>query len=152
MSVGRKRKFSCVWLFMTLGLQHASLSCPSLSPGACSNSCPLSQWCHPAILSSVVPQIQGLFQWVSSLHQVAKVLELQLHQQSFQWIFRTMNILYDWLVGSPCSPWDSQESSPTPQLKSMNSSGLSSILYGSTIISIHDNWKNHNFDFMDICQ
>ena len=63
---------------------------------------------------------QGLFQWASSLHQVAKVLELQL--QSFQWIFRT-DFLEDWLVWSPCSPSDSQESSPTPQLKSIYSSG-----------------------------
>ena len=37
------------------GLQHARLPCPSLSPGVCSNSCPLSQWCHPTISSSVVP-------------------------------------------------------------------------------------------------
>ena len=64
------------------GLQHARLPCPSLSPGVCTNSCPLSQWCHPTISSSVIPspptfnlsQHQGLFQWVSSSHQVAKVL------------------------------------------------------------------------------
>ena len=37
------------------GLQHVRLSCPSPSPGACSNSCPLSQWCHPIISSSLVP-------------------------------------------------------------------------------------------------
>ena len=37
------------------GLQHARLPCPSPTPGACSNSCPSSQWCHPAISSSVVP-------------------------------------------------------------------------------------------------
>ena len=37
------------------GLQHARLSCPSPTPGACSNSCPLSQWRHPTISSSVVP-------------------------------------------------------------------------------------------------
>ena len=37
------------------GLQHARLPCPSPTPGACSNSCPLSQWCHPTISSSVVP-------------------------------------------------------------------------------------------------
>ena len=37
------------------GLQHARLPCPPLSPGACSNSCPLSQWCHPTISSSVIP-------------------------------------------------------------------------------------------------
>ena len=61
-------------------------------------------------------QHQGLFQWVSSSHQVAKVLEFQLQHQSFQWIFKT-DLLQNGLVGSPCSPRDSQESSPTPQLK-----------------------------------
>ena len=72
------------------GLQHAGLPCPSLSLRVFSNSCPSSQWCHPAILSSAThfsscPQLsqhQGLFQWVSSLHQVAKELELQ--HQPFQ--------------------------------------------------------------------
>ena len=55
----------------------------------------------------------GLLQWVSSLHQMAKVLELQLQHQSFQWIFRT-DFLLDWLIWSSCSPRDSQESSATP--------------------------------------
>ena len=63
-------------------------------------------------------QHQGLFKWVSSSHQVAKVLEFQLQHQSFQWIFRT-DFLEDWLAVSPCSPRDSQESSPTPQFKSI---------------------------------
>ena len=63
-------------------------------------------------------QHQGLFQGVSSLHQVAKVLEFQLEHQSFRWIFRT-DFLYDWLVGSPCGPRDSQESSPTPSSKAV---------------------------------
>ena len=103
---------------------------------------------HP--LSSPSPptfnlsQHQCLFQWIISSHQVAKVLELQLQHQSFQWIFRT-DFLYDWLVGSPCSPRGSQESSPTPQFKNINSSALS-FLYGPTLTSIHDYWKNHSFD------
>ena len=42
----------CLWPH---GLQHTRLPCPSPTPGACSNSCPLSQWCHPTILSSVIP-------------------------------------------------------------------------------------------------
>ena len=63
---------------------------------------------------------QGLFKWVSSSHQVAKVLEFHLQHQSFQWTLRT-DLLYDGLAGSPCSPRDSQESSPTPQFKSINS-------------------------------
>jgi len=61
------------------------------------NSCPLSQWCHPTISSSVVPfsptfnlsQHQGLFKWVSSLNQVAIILEFQLEHPSFQWTPRT---------------------------------------------------------------
>ena len=67
-------------------LQHTRLPCPSPTPGVYSNSYPLSRWCHPAISSSVAPfssspnpsQHQGLFQWVSSSYQVAKVLEFQL--------------------------------------------------------------------------
>ena len=47
--------FSPVWLSATHGLQHTRLPCPSLSPGVCSNWCPLGQWCHPTILSSVIP-------------------------------------------------------------------------------------------------
>ena len=84
-------------------------------------------------------QHQGLFQWVSSLHQVNKVLKLQLQHQSFQWILRT-DYLWDWLVWSPCSSRDSQESSPKPQFKSINSSTLS-LLYGPTLTSIHDYYK-----------
>ena len=99
------------------------------------------------ILSSPSPpafnlcQHRGLFKWVSSSHQVAKVLEFQLQHQSFH---RT-DFLYDGLVGSPCSPRDSQESSPTPQFKSINSLSLS-FLYSPTLTSIHDYWKNHKFD------
>ena len=79
--------------------------------------------------------------WLSSLHQVAKVLQLQLQHQSFQWIFRT-DFLEDWLVWS-CSPRDSQESSSTPQFKSVNSLVLS-FLYGPTLTSMSDYWKNHS--------
>ena len=87
----------------------------------------------------------SLFQWVGSSPQVAKVLELQLQQQSLQWIFR-VDFLKDWLVWSPCSPKDSQESSPTPQFKSINPS-VFNFLYGPTLISIHNYWKNHSFDY-----
>ena len=71
---------------------------------------PLSSPSPPALNLS---QHQGLFQWVSFLHQVAKVLELQLQHQSFQWICRVNFFLY-WRVWSPWSPRDSQESSPEP--------------------------------------
>ena len=54
------------------------------------------------------------------------------------------------LVGSPCSPRDSQKSSSTPQFKSINSSALS-FLHSPTLTSIHDHWKNHSLDQMDLC-
>ena len=94
---------------------------------------PLSSPFPPAFNLS---QHQGLFQWVSSSLQVAKVLEFQLQHQSFQWIFRT-DFFEDWLVWSPCSPRDSQEFSPAPQFKSINSSALS-FLHSPTLTSIHD--------------
>ena len=79
------------------GLQHARPPCPEPTPGDYPNSCPSSRWYHPTISSSADPsspalnlsQHQGLFQWVSSSHQVAKVLEFQLQHQSFQWTPRT---------------------------------------------------------------
>ena len=108
---------------------------------------PLSSLSPPAFN---LPQHQGLFQWVSSLPQVAKVLELRLQHQSFQWIFRT-DFFYDGLVWSPCCPRDSQESSPTSQFKSINSSSLR-FLYSPTLTSINDYWKNYSFDYADICQ
>ena len=87
-------------------------------------------WIGDPISFSVVPfsclQIfpaSGSFPKSRSLHQVAKVLEIQLQHQSFQWIFRT-DCLYYQLVGFPCCPRDSQVSSPTLQFKSINSLAL----------------------------
>ena len=70
---------------------------------------PLSPPSPPALNLS---QNQGLFQWVSSLYQMAKILEFQLQHRSFQLIFR-VDFLQNWLVWSPCSPRDSQEFSST---------------------------------------
>ena len=85
--------FDSLWLH---GVQHARLPCLSLSPGVCSNSCycidDAIQPSHPLLPpfppALNVSQHHGLFQWVSSSHQVAKILALQLQHQSFQWIFR----------------------------------------------------------------
>ena len=98
--------------------------------------CDAIQSTHPLLSPSPafnLAQHQGLFQWVSS-HQVAKVLEFQLQHQSFQWICRT-DLHYDGLVGSPCSPMDSQESSRKPQFKSINSLALS-FLHSPLLTSI----------------
>ena len=78
------------------GLQHTRLLCPSPSPGVCSNSCPLSWWCHLSISSSVVPfssclesfSASGSFPVSQFSNQVAHVSELQLQHQSSQWTFR----------------------------------------------------------------
>ena len=72
--------------------QHTRLPGPSPTAGVYPNPRPSSRWCHPTISSSVIPfsscphspQHQGLFKWVSSLHQVAKVLEFQLQHQNTQ--------------------------------------------------------------------
>ena len=121
------------------GLQHPGLPVHQQLPrltqthvhwvsDAIQSSHPLSS---PSPLAFNLSQHQGLFKWVSSLHQVAKVLEFQLQHQSFQWTFRT-DFLQDELVGSPWSPRDSQESFPIPQFKSINSSALS-LLYGPVL-------------------
>ena len=104
---------------------------------------PLSSPSPPAFSLS---QLQSLFQGVSSLHQVAKVSEFQLQHQSFQWVFWT-DFRWEWLVWSPCSTRDSQETSPTPQFKSIHSSALR-FLYGPTLTTIHDYWKNYNLTFV----
>ena len=134
------------------GLQHARLPCPSPSPRACSNSCPLSQWCHPTISSSVVPfsscsqsfPASGSFpiNWLFTLggqsigvSASASVLPINIQ---------------DWfplgLIGwISLQSRDSQESSPTPQFKSINSLVLS-FLHSPTLTSIHDYWKNYSHD------
>ena len=84
--------------------QHTRSPGPLPIPGAYTSSCPLSRWCHPTISSSVIPfssclqssPESGSFSWVSSSHQVAKVLEFQLQHQSFQRIFRIISFRIDW--------------------------------------------------------
>ena len=85
-------------------LQHARPPCPSPTPGAYPNSCPSSRWCHPTISSSVSPsptfnlsQHQGLFKWVSSSHQVAKVLEFQLNIRPSNEHSGLISFRMDWL-------------------------------------------------------
>ena len=93
-------------------------------------------------------QYQGFFQWVGSLHQVAKVLELHFNISSSNEYSGLISFRTDW---SPCSPRDSQESSLAPQFASINSLVLS-LLYGSTLTSVYDYWKNHSFEHTDLRQ
>ena len=101
----------------------------------------------PSPLAFDLPQHRGIFQWVGSSHQVAKVLEIQ--HQSFQWVFR-VDFLSGWLVWSLCCQRELQEFSLAPQCESINSSALS-LLYSPTLTSVHDYWKNHSFDYVDLC-
>ena len=105
---------------------------------------PSHPWSSPSSPASNPSQHQSLFQWVNTSHEVAKVLEFQLQHHSFQRNTRA-DLLQNGLVGSPCSPRASQESSPTPQFKSINSSALT-FLHSPTLTSIHDHWKNHSLD------
>ena len=133
------------------GLQQTRPPCPSSTPGVYSNSFPLSRWCHPTVSSSVIPfssrlqtfSASGSFPMSQlfesggqSIGVSASASVLSINVQSF---------LQDGLVGSPCSPRDSQESSPAPQFRSINSL-LLGFLYSPTLTSIHDYWKNHSFD------
>ena len=107
--------------------QHTRPPCPSPSPGVYSISCPLSWWCHPAISSSVVPfssfpqsfPASGSFPMSQLLASGGQSIGVSASASVFP-----MNI-QDWLVGSPCSLRDSQESSLAPQFKSISSSALS---------------------------
>ena len=112
-------QFSCSVMSDSLrphGLQHARLPCPSPAPGACSNSCPSSWWCHPTIsfLCHPLLLLPSIFASIP-LHQVAKVLEIQLQHQPFQWVFRT-----DF-------PWGLTD------LISLLSKGLSRVFFNKTV-------------------
>ena len=99
--------------------------------------------CPLLLLPPISPRIRSfpmgqLFAWAG---QSTGVLALA---SVFHWTPRT-DLLSHGLVGSPCSPRDSQESSPTPYFKSINSSALS-FLHSPTLTSIPDHWKNHSLD------
>ena len=126
------------------GLQHTRLPCPSPTPRACSNSCPSSRWCHPIISSSVVHFSSRL----QSFRASGSFPMSQFFTSGGQSVGASaspsvlpMNIQDQFPLGlTGCISQDSQESSPTPQFKSINSLVLS-FLYGPTLTSIHDYWK-----------
>ena len=124
--------------------------------GVCLNSCASTRWGHPTSSSSVVPfssclqsfPASGSFPMSWLFASGGQSIVASTQNQSFQWIFR-VDFLEGWLIGSPCSPRDSQESFPAPQFESIKSSVLS-LLYGPTLTSVHDYWKNHSFDYTDL--
>ena len=137
------------------GLWHNRLPRPSLFPGVCSNSCPLCWWCHPTISSSVISSSCPQFFRHQSLS-----LDSALHiRWPKYWSFSfslSPSTEHSWLISFRIDWFDLQavqgilESFPAPQFESINSLVLS-FLYGPTLTSIHDYWKNHRFDYMDLC-
>ena len=140
------------------GQQHARLPCPSPTLKACSLSCPLSRWCYPKISSSVIlfppalnlSQHQGLFQWVNSLHQVDKVLELKLQHQPSNEYSGLISFSIDW--------FDLLAVQGTLKSLLQHHSSKASILQHSTFFIVQlshpymATGKNHSFELMDLCQ
>ena len=151
----RAVQFSCSVVSDPLwphALQHARHPCPSPTPGAYSNLCPSSQWCHPTISSSVIPFSSCPQSFPSS----ASFPMSQFFKSGGQSIGVSASAsvlpvnIQDWFpLGWTgliyLQSKGSQESSPTPQFKSINSSALS-LLHGPTLTSIYDYWKNHSLD------
>ena len=127
-------------------LQHARFLCPSLSPRVCSSSCSL-RWGHCPTISSSASSFSFCPQ---SFPASGSFPMSQLFTSGGQSIRASVSVLWmyiqSWfplglMVWSPCSPRDSQESSPAPQFKTINCPVLS-LLYGPTLTSIHNFWKN----------
>ena len=138
------------------GLQHTRVCCSSPTPGAWANSCPSSWWFNPTFSSSVI-----LFSFCLQSFPITGCFLMSLFFTSvgqsiggsISALVLPMNI-QDWFPlgwpgGSPCSPRHSQQTCPTPEFKTISCSSLT-ILYGATVTSIHDNWKNHSFDYTEI--
>jgi len=138
------------------GLQHTRLPCPSPSPVVCPSSCPLNQWCHSTVSSSVALfsclqsfQHQGIFQWFSCLHQVPRVLELQLQPPVNVQSWFPLGLTG--LISLLSKGLTIHLSHPSTTIQKHQLFGTQ-LLYNPTLTSIHDYWNKHNFDYMDLCQ
>ena len=146
---------SHVQLFVTPQTAARPASLSFTTPGACSNSCQLSRWCHPTILSSVIPLLLLLSIFprirVFSNESALALGGLSIGASASASVL-PMNIQNWFPLGLTglisLQSKGLSESSPTSQFKSINSLALS-FLYGLTLTSIHDYWKNHSFDYTD---
>ena len=149
------QSLSHVWLFATLWTAARQASLAITNSKNYSDSCPLNRWCHPTISFFVTPFSSCL----QSLPESGSFPVSWLIRWPKYWNFSIIPSseysglisFKKWLVWSPCSPRDSQESSPAPQFESINSTALS-LLYSPTLTSVHDYWKNHSFVYTDFCQ
>ena len=140
------------------GVQHNRPSCPSPIPGVYSNSCPLSRWCHRSISSSVVPFSSHLQSFPASgsfqMSQFSVSGSQSIRVSASASVF-PMNIHgwfpLGWTALISLLSKGLSRTSLAPQFKSISSSALS-LLSGPTLTSIHDYWKNHSFDYKDLCR
>ena len=139
------------------GLQHTRLPCPSLSPGICSNSCPLSQWRHATISSSVAPfsscpqsfPASGSFPmsqiFISGGQGIGATASASVLPMNIQGDF-----LQDWVVCFPCIPRDSQDSSSTTVQKHQFF-GAQPSLWSKSHIRTWLLEKTYYTDYTDLC-
>ena len=139
--------------------KHTRPPCPSLTPRVYSNSMPIKSvmpfshliLCCPLLLLPPIPPSIRVFSTESALRiRWPKDWSFSFSISPSNEYSGLTSFRMDWLEGSPCTPRDSQESSPTPQFKSISFSGLS-FLHSPTLTSIHDYWKNHSLDLTDFC-
>ena len=158
---------SPVWPFAHHGLQHTRLLCPSLSPGVCTNSCPLSQWCHPTISSSVTP-VSSCPQSFPASRSFPMSQFFALDGQKYWFASSGQSIEASASASSPSSEYSGQISfridwfdllavQGTPKSLLLHHSLKASILWHSAfftvqLTSIHDDWKNHSFDYKNLCR
>ena len=134
------------------GLHHGRPPCPSPTPTIYANSCPSSRWCHPTISSFLIPfsshpqsfPASGSFQMSQFFASDGQSIGVSASASVLPMNIQDWSPL-GWTGWISLCPRDSQESSPTPQFKNINSSALS-FLYSPTLTSIEDYWKNHSFD------
>ena len=145
-AINSVKLLSCVQLFVTHGVQHIRFLCLLPVPGTYSNSCPSTRWCYPTISSSVI-SFSSYLQFFPASGYFPMI-----------WFFATggWRIVFFGFSINPSNEYSGlisfrmdwmdflavQDSSTTPQFKSINP---------SMFISIHDYWKNHSFDKMDLC-
>ena len=134
------------------GPQHTRPPCRSSTPGVCSNSCPLSQWCHPTISSSVVPFSSCFFFPSIRVFSNKSVLGVRWTKDwSFSFSISLPKNIQDLfpLLWTGCISLQSKGLSRV--FSNTISSSVLSFLYSPTLTSIRDYWKNHSLDKMDLC-
>ena len=146
------QSLSCVWLFVTPWTAACQASLSITNSWSLLKFISIDRWYHPTMSCSAVPFSSCLLSFPAPVFSNESVLHIRWPKYwSFSFSISPSNeysglisFRIDWL-DLLCSPRDSQESSPTPQFKSINSSVLS-FLYSPTLTSTHDCWKNHIFD------